>query len=227
MRHWFRFLAASLALSGVARADDGRIEINQARALAGAIAPGDTANFPITIDAAGSYVLTGDLTVPANTTGIQITASDVSLDLNGFAVRGGGGIFGSGIEISGAFAQVHDGLVTGAALDGVRVLAEDAHLENLTLRSNVVGIELLEDRGEIVHCRAMQNASTGIQVQGALDGAIERSFIANNAGPGATLAAGSSARFERNVVRGNGGGTVTGAFSFIAPNYCNGAAVCP
>jgi hypothetical protein len=73
-----------------AKASDGVLEISQACALAGCFS-GDTAGFPVTIDgsAGRSYILTSSLTVAnQNTTAIQITTDGVSLDLNGFSIRG-------------------------------------------------------------------------------------------------------------------------------------------
>jgi hypothetical protein len=72
-----------------ARAVDGAILVNQARALAGNITVGDTAGFPVTINTPGYYVLTSNLTVPnQNTTAILINANNVTIDLNGFAILG-------------------------------------------------------------------------------------------------------------------------------------------
>src|SRR5581483_7661707 len=45
-----------------ARAVDGVIEINHARALAGGVTASDLPGYPITIDQSGSYRLTGNLT---------------------------------------------------------------------------------------------------------------------------------------------------------------------
>src|SRR4051794_26927322 len=68
---------------------DGVVLIDQNRALAGNLTPGDTPGFPITISAAGSYRLSGNLTISdANTSAIVITAENVTLDLNGFAILG-------------------------------------------------------------------------------------------------------------------------------------------
>src|SRR2546421_12802591 len=70
-------------------ATDGVIEINQARALAGSVTPGDAAGFPVYISVSGSYRLTSNLTVPnENTDGIDIGASEVTIDLNGFSILG-------------------------------------------------------------------------------------------------------------------------------------------
>jgi Right handed beta helix region len=87
------FLLGTIILAGVApvAAVDGVVLIDQNRALAGNVTPGDTPGFPVTISLSGSYRLSGNLTVPnENTTAIDITggAGAVSIDLNGFAILG-------------------------------------------------------------------------------------------------------------------------------------------
>src|SRR5947207_5818225 len=87
-----RWLAPALLLAGLScnmYAVDGVILIDQNRALAGGVTPGDAPGFPVTISVAGSYRLSGNLTVPdANTTAISITAKNVTIDLNGFSIIG-------------------------------------------------------------------------------------------------------------------------------------------
>ena len=78
----------ALAAAREVRAVDGVIEINQAKALAGGVTPLDTPGWPVTLSLEGSYRLTGNLTVPANTTAISIINTHVTLDLNGFEIRG-------------------------------------------------------------------------------------------------------------------------------------------
>lgn len=80
-------ILASLALAATAQAQV--ININQAKALAGGVTPGDAPGFPVTISQPGSYRLMGNLTVPdGNTTAIVVTHPRVTLDLNGFAIQG-------------------------------------------------------------------------------------------------------------------------------------------
>ena len=65
------------------------IGIDQAKALAGNVTPGDTPGFPVTISQPGSYRLNGPLTVSDIHKGaIQVTAPNVTLDLNGLVIRG-------------------------------------------------------------------------------------------------------------------------------------------
>jgi len=81
-----------LGLSGfytTVHAVDGVIEINQARALAGGVTPGDSPGFPVTISESGSYRLTGNLVVPdKDTTAILVASDFVTIDLNGFSIVG-------------------------------------------------------------------------------------------------------------------------------------------
>ena len=77
-------LGLGLMLLGAAarvHAVDGVIEINQAKVEAGG-------GFPFVIGQPGSYRLTGNLNVDEATTAIRITAKNVTVDLNGFAITG-------------------------------------------------------------------------------------------------------------------------------------------
>jgi hypothetical protein len=76
-----------------------RIPINQARATAGGITPGDSPGFPVTISASGSYRLTGNLTIASAIYAIYITADDVTIDLDGFTISGPVTCSGSGSSI--------------------------------------------------------------------------------------------------------------------------------
>src|SRR5215468_1094227 len=85
-------LALTMTLAAQARAVDGVIEINQARAIKGGITPGDTPGFPITISAdvsssgPTSFRLTGPLFNSTTDTVIQIISPHVTVDLNGFTI---------------------------------------------------------------------------------------------------------------------------------------------
>jgi hypothetical protein len=80
-------LSALLALAAGAQAQV--INIDQAKALAGGVTPGDAPGFPVTISQPGSYKLTGKLTVAdPNLNAIHVTADNVTLDLNGFTIQG-------------------------------------------------------------------------------------------------------------------------------------------
>lgn len=122
-----------------AGASDGRIEISQTRAALGAINGSlatDPAGFPVVITLPGSYVLTSNLTVDANTTAIRIQSDEVSLDLNGFGVVGPRGSQGTGIGIEAVpgadRVAVSDGFVVGTGSHGVQ-LRLDSRLERVSV----------------------------------------------------------------------------------------------
>lgn len=76
-------------LASTALAVDGVVLIDQNRALAGGVTPGDTPGFPVVINQPGIYKLSSNLVVPnENTTAILINVDNVSIDLNGFAILG-------------------------------------------------------------------------------------------------------------------------------------------
>jgi len=82
-------LALILGWPCAARAVDGVIEINHARALAGGVTPGDAPGYPVDLKVPGSYRLTGNLAQPDDKTiVIAVGADGVSIDLNGFSIRG-------------------------------------------------------------------------------------------------------------------------------------------
>jgi hypothetical protein len=74
---------------GGSGSSSGVITIDQAKAEAGGITAGDAPGFPVTLSQPGSYRLMSHLTVAdMAVTAIRITHPDVTLDLNGFTVRG-------------------------------------------------------------------------------------------------------------------------------------------
>lgn len=85
-----RQLLVAAALIATGASAHAQATIDQNKALAGNVTPGDSAGFPITISQPGSYVLKGNLTVPFGFSGIVINADNVTLDLNGFTISGPG-----------------------------------------------------------------------------------------------------------------------------------------
>jgi hypothetical protein len=80
-----RTLAAILGLVALsashAAAVDGEILIDQARVNAGGITPDDAPGFPATLSRPGRYKLTGNLNVPADLNGIEVTQHNVTIAL--------------------------------------------------------------------------------------------------------------------------------------------------
>jgi hypothetical protein len=201
----------ALAVTGPAQAVDGVIEINQARAKAGGVTPGDTPLFPVTLSQSGSYRLTGNLdvtdasarpggTLAENTTAILITAAGVTIDLNGFMIKGpctGGppcSPLGSGRGIdAGSFGQVGvtvvNGTVQGMGDAGLVVNGRGSLVEKVRALSNGAnGI----DGETVTSCTAFSNAGFGIQATTVTGCTASTNGLAGIAGTSTTVT-GSSA----------------------------------
>src|SRR5262245_219614 len=163
------FTLAAVLLGGFSSArfaDAAVIKITQSKAQNGAVTTGDTPGFPVTISQSGSYILDGNLTVPSNMDGIHITAPRVSLDLNGFTIRGSGGIGGSGIIAYGTVENitVRNGFVTGMGAQGIWVAGATSRIENMTVFGNDGWGISLGDRATVTDSNSSANNEGGIQV---------------------------------------------------------------
>ncbi|MBI1818535.1 MAG: right-handed parallel beta-helix repeat-containing protein [Deltaproteobacteria bacterium] len=190
--------ALILALAVPAYAVDGVIEINQARALAGGVTLGDTTpGFPVTISQPGSYRLTGNLTVPnENTTAIQITAENVTIDLNGFAILGPTVCTYTGV---GAIPVTCMPAGTGRGIDGT---AAGLAVLNGTVRGmGAAGIFFQGgSRAEGVH--VVSNGSSGIGGNYGSSNLITHNIAELNGEAG--IQAGGGATVSQNVAAYNG-----------------------
>lgn len=199
-------LSASLfALSAAAHAVDGVILIDQAKALAGGVTPGDVAGFPVTISKPGSYRLSSNLTLPdTNTDGIVSTAGGVTLDLNGFSIIGpaycpgqnGGPEYacnlgngnavrftdpGNSLSSAGVSYVVRNGRIFGAGGNGI--LVENGLVENMDIGFvGGAGIDMRSRTGI-----ARNNQVRGSQLSGIVSyvvgGLIENNVVETNNSP--------------------------------------------
>jgi hypothetical protein len=110
------FFVLAMALTPIcAFAVDGVVLINQSTVMA-------AGGFPYTISQPGSYRLSGNLVIPGNTNGIQIAASGVTLDLNGFNIQCSVTLPNQVsciiIESTAHTATIRNGSITGTLLGG-------------------------------------------------------------------------------------------------------------
>lgn len=137
--------------------------------------PGDSGTHFI-ISQPGSYYLTGNQDV-TRTVGISVQAVDVTLDLNGFAVRRTGGSSGVGIQImpfsdrcvvkNGSISGFQKGLEADAGViaDGDNRRSRSGSALQLRVTGcSAVGIETGEG-WEVTGCEAHNNGGDGIRVQ--------------------------------------------------------------
>lgn len=196
-------LLAAVALAAPVHAVDGVVEINQALAIVGGVTPGDTPGFPVTLSRSGSYRLTDNLDLrdsanPSNLTAIEITADDVTVDLNGFTIRGPTVCTGSppaqalvcspvgsgrGVATSGTrrAIRIGNGIIDGAGGDGI-LCGDGCQVERITVRHNGNRGLRLGEGGMIRECHAERNRFEGFSASPGV--VIERSTAVRNGGTG-------------------------------------------
>jgi hypothetical protein len=172
-------LCLLLALGGTilassARAVDGVREINQACASGSGCFAGDTAGFPVQIGTAGSYRLTSNLTPPnQSTSGILIDplAEGVSIDLNGFAIRGTNTTrpcsapgSGRGVSSGARATVVSNGHVSGMGSTGVELTNVSARVENVIAEQNCGDGILVGNASLVIEAISRNNTGQGINM---------------------------------------------------------------
>ena len=129
--------------AGAVSKDAGVVLINQAQAIAGGVTSCDTPGFPVTICTSGSYRLSGNLSVPSGTEGIGITASNVTLDLNGFTIllpASGSTPSICSIRAIGSLSliRVQNGILSGGDCGVQLGSASNSLVSDVTIETNVV-----------------------------------------------------------------------------------------
>lgn len=207
-----KLVLSLLAISGLPAflyAVDGQVLINQATV-------NNTGGFPYHISQPGSYKLSGNLTVPAGSSanGIVINADNVTLDLNGFTITGGGtSVPGDVIGITSGNTTskitVKNGSVTnfdtGLYLPGSGLLLTDLHVDGNFRGMNIGG----GNGGNIVvHCTANSNLENGMMV---FEATVSDSTASDNGQTG--IEAGDSILIH-NIVLSNGLYGMLGGFLY-------------
>jgi hypothetical protein len=192
-----------LMIGGGARAADGRIQISQASVNAGG-------GFPLTISQSGaSYVLTSDLVLPdASTSGIVIDAEDVTVDLNGFAIRGPG-TPGSGFGVTTFYGNVvRNGSVYGVGT-GVR-MGPWSRVERVRVIGNGWGI-VVGDHSQVTDSLA---ATNGSGISAGRSAIVRRCTSRSNTTHGITVEDYSA--ILDCAAGGNGGAGIRGLYGLLA-----------
>ena len=217
-----------LLLTAPSWAADGTIQINQSKANAGGVTQGDSPGFPVTISKSGSYRLSGNLTVPdVNTTAVEITSGDVTLDLNGFAIIGPATcveficLSGSGKGVSGlselSNVTVINGVVRGMGSHGV-ALGAHSRVENIhALNNGRIGI--FAGPGSIVTGNTVaQNGSSGIEIHSST---VTGNTVLKNGSNGIEVVTGSCVVIGNTVEQNFGYGLSLNLYSGYGNNSIN------
>jgi hypothetical protein len=171
-------VGSSVLIAPGAGASEGRLEISHACATGAGCGPGDVPGYPVTITGAAprSAVLTSDLRISdGETTGIEILATDVTVDMAGFSIirsdcvgatvdctlptSSGLGI--DSVTTGARGSRIHDGSVVGFN-DGI-ALGAGSETSNVRARWNrFVGIGSTGRGSLIFDSTALENGEYGI-----------------------------------------------------------------
>jgi hypothetical protein len=229
-------VALALLLAGAdALAGDGVIEINQVRAQAGGVSPGDAPGFPVTITQSGHFRLTSNLDTAGGYGGIEITSGNVTVDLNGFTVLCSNAAvcldssFSRAVAVNAAALQnitVRNGMVRGF-LEGV-VVGNYSLVEKITATGIKQFAIVAWVASAVRDCVVTGNAGTAILVGGG--SLVVGNVIADN-GLGLCNSSTVPAALRGNILAANVATYCPGSspsFRDAGGNVCNGVpGICP
>ncbi|MDJ0755049.1 MAG: right-handed parallel beta-helix repeat-containing protein [Ardenticatenaceae bacterium] len=172
-------------------------------------------SLPFTISTPGSYYVTGVLTATADTDGITIATNDVTIDLTGFALQGGGGTTGSAITASGTYSNVHifNGTVTGWGGAGINVgTIHTGIFESLRLSANGGDGLTAGNQAVVTKVTALENLGNGINIgEGGsvnLVTAVTNSLDGINVGDGSSVTESTAFDNVQDGIEGGQGVTI-------------------
>ena len=180
--------------------------------------PGDSGDSFI-ISQPGSYYLTTNLVGVSGESGIEITANNVMLDLNGFTVQGGSvGVNGIYIPNACTNITVRNGTVSGwgyrAAVDSESGSSINQVFERLNVSANTSSGIYMVGAGVVRDCNSQNNGYIGIFCGG---GIISGCTADNNVSYGIYV---FSSTVSGCLVQNNGNGGI-----YVAPGTVSGCLV--
>ena len=175
---------------------------------------------PIVISESGSYYLAEDIRGFGGAAGIQITAPNVTLDLNGSTIYGNLEVLsldGVRLEPAADGAAVRNGRIQDFGGNGIGTDAsgaEETTVENVVVSNNGLGGNgfgvWLTIRARVRNCKALENVRGGIRVGRT---SMVSGCLAVQNGSTGIFADDSSVIADCNAYQNDGGGisTITGA----------------
>jgi len=175
-------------------------------------------SLPYTINTKGSYYLAANITASGSTIGIVVNASNVTLDLNGFALIGGGSGSVTGILVPGSGACIRNGTITGWTRGAISVIGAYASLQNLIVTANS-GVSsdaaVAVSRGSRVQGCVVNNNSTvnGITTGGGCT--VTDCAVFQNGGVGISITQGCSMANCTAQLNGGDGVLISGGLASV------------
>jgi len=178
---------------------------------------------PVTIAAPGSYVLTSNINA-AGVTGVIITASNVTLDLNGFTIAGNLTNFGVVMGNNSLNVVVRNGTIRNFAQGLLNAGATIVSLSNLTITENLgngVGFDTDATGVFIDACTIVRNQEDGVLALGS-SMVITNSTVVGNGHDGIELSGSANVVIRGNRVDENGRSGIHAAIHFVGDSTPTG-----
>ena len=175
---------------------------------------------PWVITTPGSYYVTTNLSPGVNYSGIVVAANNVTIDLNGFTLSGGGGSSGEGIWASSAIQNlvIRNGTVRNWPGSGVNLYdsgSSQVTVQNIQSISNGFTGFAVKNGSRVTDCLAVGNGIRGILVDN--DCLVEHCKAAGNGTLGIGAMANCQLRYNQST--GNGTGlSITGTSNLVSGN---------
>ena len=189
--------------------------------------PGTPISGQTTISAPGHYYLTRNITVPGAVIVITIAASDVSLDLGGFTIRGNDAAGSWGIWVAGGGhgdITISNGTVRDFQFGLDTANGSRVRIDHIHATSNARGIQL-GSNNVLSDCTSISNGETGIYAPGN-EAVINNCVSSRNSGDGIAVA-GDDVQVQRSTAINNTGAQIRtiGDFTGIRDNTVHGSLV--
>ena len=175
------------------------ILITHVKALAGNVTPGDAAGYPVTLSTAGSYELASNLQAPAGVGGIAVGSPEISIDLKGYRLHGGG-VATSGIYGVTNNVTIRNGTATAFVYDGIAGTGDNWIVEGVRSVDNGRFGILVDDFALVSRNVVTGNDGNGIDVGNR--SLVEDNIASGNDGAGIAIGNGT---VLGNTIIGNGG----------------------
>ena len=160
----------------------------------------------IRITKAGSYFFGSNLTTPSTTFPfILVSASNVTINLNGFSMIGPGSA-GTAVGIKASLPTV-----TGLTIVNGTITKIAGAALSLGGSSSVNGVQIIGNKGDGVDCTSSCLVTNNV--------------ITGNTGTGLNFSDATSG-YQNNIISGNGATVVGGTQLGVSTNVCNGG-TCP
>ena len=195
-------------------------EVEPRTAINATNTPGSSSSLFV-ISQPGSYYLPANMTVPTGKNGIEITASNVTVDLNGFTITGQTGSTIGIYAVDRQHLRITNGSISGMGAYGiylasVSITPKQQTIDHVSVRNcGYDGIEFSD--GVISDCQVTGNNGIGIFIYRTHATVVERCTASGNTSYGIEMFVGS---MRDCSATGNGGtglycsmGTITGCFS--------------